>query len=331
MAADPSALSARLLEVVTPSPTDIRRATRAVLSALEGGHSLFTGALVRVVCAAAGISADQKPEVRFTEQPAVAGVRDDEPGLLGVRWRWAALEAIAELAAQGQLVPSAGSPQAQDRRHHLGVPDRISISHPRGGEGIPIEAWPPTVGEAYRLSLGARRGSWYSEPTLFADGLESLALDDRGRRALEEALRAYRRGLYLAAASLLGVVSESAWYSAARRTQPHSNELAAAIDADRTAEMQRLLSEHFRANKIRGTAELHAQASLLRELRNYGVHPAGEIEDDLERWFEEETVGLLLLQTRHYLLELAQAVETLSHQRVVEPGLPTQAARLPRG
>jgi hypothetical protein len=34
-----------------------------------------------------------------------------------------------------------------------------------------------------------------------------------------------------------------------------------------------------------------------------------ETQDDLERWFTEETCGLLLLQTHHYLTRLVGAVE----------------------
>jgi len=57
--------------------------------------------------------------------------------------------------------------------------------------------------------------------------------------------------------------------------------------------------------------ELLATASLLRELRNYGVHPL-KVRDDLERYFNEEACGLLLLRTHNYLVNLAAAAEAVT-------------------
>ena len=285
---------------------------RFVLKVLEGGQSLFTGALVRGVCNDVGISADIPVEVRFARLPTASEDKDDDPALLSMRWRWAALEAVAELAAQGHILPGEGSPQQQEHRNYPPVPTSIGIRHPGGGEGVPVAAWPPVVGIAYRLSLGARQHRWYLEPTLFVEGLETLELDQRARRALDEALRAYRRGLYLACTSLLGVVLEAAWYSAATALVP-SGQLLQAVEQERTARMQQLLSERLKVGGVAPTLpfELLAFAALLRELRNYGVHPAGEINDDLERYFTEEAAGLLILQTHHHLTKLSGAVETV--------------------
>jgi hypothetical protein len=66
-----------------------------------------------------------------------------------------------------------------------------------------------------------------------------------------------------------------------------------------------------------GTAvdEAYAFASFLRDLRNYGVHPAME-RDDLERFFSEEECGLLVLRIHHYLVNVGEMVgQAISHRR----------------
>lgn len=55
-------------------------------------------------------------------------------------------------------------------------------------------------------------------------------------------------------------------------------------------------------------AELHAQAALLRQLRNYGVHPRPEAKDHLERYLTDSGAAILLMETHTYLSRLADAV-----------------------
>ena len=57
-------------------------------------------------------------------------------------------------------------------------------------------------------------------------------------------------------------------------------------------------------------SELVAEATVLRDLRNYGVHPAKE-DQHLERWFEEDTCGLLIARMYRYLRQLAGALDAL--------------------
>jgi hypothetical protein len=65
--------------------------------------------------------------------------------------------------------------------------------------------------------------------------------------------------------------------------------------------------------------ELLAQASVLREIHNYGVHPGPE-KDELERWFSEESCGLLVLDAHNYLVRLSGALE-----QAIEQGPPADA------
>lgn len=115
-----------------------------------------------------------------------------------------------------------------------------------------------------------------------------------------ESLSAFERGLYLSSAALLGVVSEASWYQAAERLGK-PGKLDEAVRGERTAIVQQLVAAHLRQNRTASATtpdELLANAALLRELRNYGVHPA-EVRDDLERYFGEEECGLLLLRTHN--------------------------------
>ena len=56
--------------------------------------------------------------------------------------------------------------------------------------------------------------------------------------------------------------------------------------------------------------ELHAQAALLRQLRNYGVHPRPDETDHLDRYFSDSGAALLLMETYTYLTRLSDALAT---------------------
>jgi hypothetical protein len=104
-----------------------------------------------------------------------------------------------------------------------------------------VPSWAPAVSEAYRLAYGARRGQRYLEPNLFLEEISGLELDARARRALQEALMAYRRGLYLASVSMLRVVFETAWYGAAHSLGP-TEALAHAVQQERASRVQEFLA-----------------------------------------------------------------------------------------
>jgi hypothetical protein len=79
---------------------------------------------------------------------------------------------------------------------------------------------------------------------------------------------------------------------------------------DNTVTVVSRLSEVLRQQRtLRNTVdELQAQAALLRQLRNYGVHPRSEESDHLERYFTDSGAAILLMETHTYLNRLATAV-----------------------
>lgn len=150
---------------------------------------------------------------------------------------------------------------------------------------------------------------------LFLDGLEDLGLTDQTRQIADETLQAYRRGLYIGSASLLGALSEGAWYSLGERLRGVSGKLDEALDKDATAVVQKQLADRMR-DAVTGTApdEVFSQATLLRELRNFGVHPRVAPRADLMEYFTEEGCGLLIMTTRRYLQKLSDiARRTIDH------------------
>ena len=106
-------------------------------------------------------------------------------------------------------------------------------------------------------------------------------------------------------------MSEGAWWRLAEHFAGRSSELDVALDNDRTsaATLIRLAADVM--GRLRGmasiAAELHAHATYLRELRNYGIHPrAADPDVSHERAFTEAGCSLLLLETHRYLERLAE-------------------------
>ncbi len=96
--------------------------------------------------------------VEFVAQPVAENVREDEPLLAGIRARWGAIEAVAELAAQGLIVPACGPSTEQEFRNYEGVPERIGFQHPGGVTSVLVPSWAPAVvpcGRRSRLIVAA--------------------------------------------------------------------------------------------------------------------------------------------------------------------------------
>lgn len=188
------------------------------------------------------------------------------------------------------------------------VQDALTPSRPERSSGFQVQLPLPRIDvHAYRLPhrlLG--RETWWLDADLFLDPLTDLALLSQTRRSLEEALSAYRRGLFLAALSLLGATSEGAWYAIAEGTGP-SGKLRQALDSGQTSEVIRLTAERLRAVPRLGSQVdgLVAHAELLRDLRNFGIHPSSN-DHHLDRYFTEEEAGTLFLGSWNYFKKLAE-------------------------
>lgn len=297
--------------LVVPSRFEVLRAKRAIAAALSPGDPKHVTELKRAVLDADDVPvAEQHDERIVVSSPddLEAVVTADHPILRRRRLLAAAAEALAELRAHGSVVPvDAARPSDTalpgldgDRANH------VHYQFQNYGSGVRVLDDAPRLDDGYKVTHRLRGdASLFLEADIFTADLEALNLNARSLRALEESLQCFRRGLFLAAASLLGAAVEGAWFAAAERLRrPNTKldkELAKALPS--TQEVQRLVSELLPA---RVRHELSSLTGLLREIRNYGVHPR-EDRGAVEVYLVEEACGRLILTAHRHLRLLQQA------------------------
>jgi hypothetical protein len=234
----------------------------------------------------------------------------DHPIVKTHRLRLAAMEALAAMAGDGDVTPVARPGGAGD----LQLP--VSNTAPGGGGtrgSTFVEADQHLLDEAYRLSRRMLTTPDLGEivASLDADPLTDL-LGARGARCFQEAVRAFRRGLYLAAANLAAAASEAAWYGLGQlvvQADGTRTALRNALDNDNTAKVIQLVTQHLQSTAGLKTimSELQAQAIHLRDVRNYAVHPRGHDDQQREAHFTEPGCLSLLMLTRRNLERLKDA------------------------
>ena len=176
-------------------------------------------------------------------------VTADHPVTTAIRADLTAREALAELAADGMLIAAGSGP--------VGGSDEImlSFSMPGYAAGQRLRLHRPAVlSDVVRLPRRLRQpGLWGMEPDVFIADLAGLGLDPRTERSLREAIESYRRGVFLAASSLLGAAVEGAWYAAGQRLPSAAPRIDELVDGDRTAQLQGAVTAALR-DALPGTA-----------------------------------------------------------------------------
>jgi len=295
--------------------SEVVRAKKAIREILSDGQPHGVQPIQRCLVEADGIPAEAHGEKMHvpTRDDIAAVVTKDEPIIARNRLMLAASEALLDLMSQGIVIEVARSPiQAEG---NPSVSDGLRIGYQLGGlsSAVQVNTALPQLTPAYRLAprYVQEAAEWFFDVDLFTADIEQLHMDRRTRRCIAEALSAFRQGLFLASASLIGAASEGAWYAAGERLREHDPRLAKHLDNDDTMRVQKLVGELLRQNAgIRASIhELEAQAALLRQLRNYGVHPRSDETDHLERYFSDSGVLLLLMESHTYFTRLADAVE----------------------
>lgn len=295
-----------LRTAVCPSAAEVLAAKGALRARLDHAAA-DTRTLIDEVVADLGIPPSGRHEV-YDVRPELEpneAIDPEAPTLKRLRLQYATKLALADLAADGVVVPAKAptNDSIQVPVHRLGH---------SGSELVPAST--PMLASAYR-SKPSLTSSLREPPALngreFASGLGTL-LSARALQCLDEALAAYRRGLYLSAVNLLGAVSEAAWYEIGSSLQEDHPDLREPLANNRTGEVQRLVANVFIQKRGRARSmsnELVAHASYLRDLRNYGVHPVADQDPGQADAFTETGCLLLVLQTHRYLARLREAAE----------------------
>lgn len=313
-------LAETITKALATDRTLVTRSKLAILESLSDGAIHPTQTLVRRL-----FELDELPEpaspagLDLPDHRSVAEeVVHAHPLVTRYRYELAGAEAIAELAVQGVAFPYL--PDRSSSAQPWDVPSTMSYRVPGRGSSVQVAVPRPKLEVAYRLAPGTTEGPvpwWLTEDT-FTAGFDGIAMGSRTRRCLQEALDSYRRGLYLAALNLLGAGVEGAWFSAAIRVSHLRQGLANQLEQDRpvVAGVQRELTDLLRSTRrTRHRAEeLASHATLLREVRNYGVHVRGAEDDELERFFDQVTCGALILATHRHLTGLSDVVDELLSQ-----------------
>jgi hypothetical protein len=301
-------LKRRLEAMSRPSDADVLGSRQPLLDMLIDGAEHSTSNLVEAGARAEQLSGPATGH-NAKDFDLEQEIGDDHPVVRWFRLITAASEALFELESAGVIVPTGTGTGPQ--RAHAQAHWRQSGS----SGGVQWQLSIPALNSTYQLHRRFRSdpGLLGLDPDLLVTDLTTLALGDRARRTLTEALTAYRNGLYLACAALLGTAVEGAWYAAGEKLRHEDTKIDKLLDAQQTAtaRLQRAIADRIQGIPHIGSItadELFAESGIYRALRNYGVHPREQVRDDLEPYFTETRCRLLLMTTHRHLTRLDDAV-----------------------
>jgi hypothetical protein len=303
---------ARIDACVTPTAADVTSAKECILRVLVRSDSATRDELIAVVLSEAELPGQNDGQDAPLNLPPGGDperlISREMTAIARIRTLRAARIALSELAAEGVAIPIFNPSN-----------DNVQLSVQVGGTTGPylIPARTPELGEAYVLPDAQRVAALpLLDASIYAQNLDDL-LGQRGRRCIEEGLRAHRRGLHLAAVNMLGAASEAAWYSVGERCREQDTRLAKALDEEKTAQVISLTADllgrvRIDGHSIRDTLDdLRSQAAHYRNLRNYGLHPRTDSSDEKEMHFTESAAALLFLTAHRYFSRLAEVARAI--------------------
>lgn len=293
---------------VTPSAYDVAIASEVILEALRTTGYQGTRGLFEPI------------EQRMASEPVPDVVRDiegvTEADVRRIRAAATTMTALAELEASGAILPT-GSPPYEHSGWH--------VAYSKGGFATSYNVdgmFTYRVAAGYRPRLADVRSPLIDSPGVFLAHLPP-SMGTKVRRVLEEAVHAYRDGLYFGTAVLLGVASEAAWGQLARTVQgatgnPHLKKL---LDDPLTSAnaIQQKTMELIRSLKPRGIEyeALVAVERSYRDLRNYAVHRPDETFEETR--VARPVVGLMLENTVDYFRRLYELNDLLTSEELGKP------------
>jgi len=293
---------------MTPTVSDLTPIRSLVLEVLSDGGEATTDQLLERWLATVRIAPDYPTAMRVERDPAGGGFAvpsRDDPYITVWRSRAGLLQILAELIADG-LITAVTDDNAASPGYF-----NVHVQHDGGGSGFRIPWSVPSlslsVGSRWRLLVPQDHPREVMDAASLCEGLEGV-LGVRGIRCLREAHRSYRARLWLASSTLLAATSEAAWYQLARRHAQPGTELERLANEGRaTAKVIELTSALLLAEGARRDVvnEVTAMAQYFRDVRNYGLHPRDDHDEDREVPLTESGATVLVLQARRYLTKLA--------------------------
>ena len=311
---DEQQVVSRLKAVTTPSRHEIRLAKRRILEHLsEDASSSRDEIILRFVDAegaphpgALSIILDQTRDVSNLTEAVLDNLDTDPATVRYIRLRDAARLALMELERAGSILGASNHASID-----IHTKEVIRVARAGGSDNLTLERDQPDLRFGY-LVPDVSYDPGMLDADLFTADLDELDADASTLRLIDESLRAFRHGLFLASATLLAAASEGAWYAAGEKLRSNGQTLGKALDSNKTAEVLRLVTQRLSEAGVAESDELLAHAGVLRRIRNYGLHPRESSDELVEDYFTEEGCGLLLMMARRYLRLLNEGVAQIA-------------------
>ena len=308
---------ARLL---TPTPEDVASA-KAWLA-----ERLLTGAAINTEGKSSEFAMDEGTAYPYTQDSFDPADPANQEDLIAYWARVQALrQAIYDFHQSGLIVPVVSGHQRDSPPFFTTQGPKIPLGQagdrPQATDfpTLPLytEYMPSPLSDAER----EQRLELY-DADLYLAKADLSAFDQRARRCVSEALACYRRDLFLAAANMLGAASEAVWYELAEalRNGGHASEpLAEELEKNvpSIARIQRHVIEDLRQladfterfDMPRSVLDSLAEvARFWRDLRNFGMHPAGALAPET---FSQASIGVQLMGASGYFKKLAALLRGL--------------------
>lgn len=317
----PTALLHQLERLAAPTATDILEARTYIFDVLADGATHHENAMVAQMTRARGVAATAYNHVLVINSVQGGWTDPDpnDPQLAISRVQGAVRAALATLAREGVVVPTEGN-HTQTPTIDVNVQRASGSGSITGNTQIRInrDALPASSADCrWRLANAANNPRTQLARINIGSGLEAL-LGARGAEVLRAAMASFHAGHFIAAADLLAAASEAAWFGVGAAAVGHDEKLdRLVIGGDMVADVIERTTNVIASQKALPTNvrnDVRAQAARFRDLRNYGLHPVGDVDEAREAAFDEPGCAVLFMTAQRYFAHLQDASQALAGQ-----------------
>lgn len=311
-----------VVEAAKPTERDLLEARAVILNELGAAPSRSPEELKKVLTRARGLP-DKKGGARETVEIATKEdgskmVNDNDPTLLRLRLERAIDELLGLLSADGLIMRSLGGLYGPA---HIAIYTKEPGDYGNSGPSFNYFPNTPTFATTgddsqWRLVRSQRGEGQVLVSMQLANDMEGF-ISERGVSTFREAIRCYQQGLYMAAVNMLAATSEAAWVAVALEVKDDS---ALAIELSGQERISVIIDKStdamFRHKVLRSEINsLKSHAHHLRDLRNYGLHPSGDVSEERKGAFTEAGASNLFMMCRGYFSNLKLAFAELKAQK----------------